>query len=555
MIPQALVELGGYYDPTLPDQFAEFSFDCLKWPEGHLAGEPVVWADWQNEEIIGPALGWRWEATGLRIVHTCLLISARGTGKTMLAGGFGAFGLCGMNEPNPLIEYYAVSKEQAQRMFWTTVELIRSGSLSDRNLEREGGPRTAIHESPKKIRDLVNDGWIHTRTGDAEAEVGSKPSIQIMDEFLSQRDRNLWGVMLTAVGKRPEWLTMALSTPSPKGIGIVAHQEWEKATRIKKRQDKGIAERWEWAYLPVLHTTTDQDDPGAEETWRHACPAIDAGYFSIDTYREEWEDAQINPNRMREFLAFRCARWIGNSPSALVDMSKWDGQSSEMPDVDGWEVYAGLDVSETKDLTAFCLLWWDPVGNRGHAVWWHWVADTQIQMLREATGDLWDSWMADESTRITECADGYIDPATVAKQVGELCKKWGIKKVGLDTFKWAAMSRELKSHRLEAVQLTASNQKASQALRDLAGLAAEGRLGHNGDLLARWNVSNSAVTFRNHGEVDERWKLTRRKDRPREKTRIDSTSALQMTIDMRNKAHENPPPPRTRVRRILGVHV
>ena len=78
-------------------------------------------------------------------------------------------------------------------------------------------------------------GVITVRSGNADAEQGTNPSIQFLDEMLAQPNRALWGNMQRQAGKRPECLTVALSTPSTKGMTVTAYTEWEKAMRIEER--------------------------------------------------------------------------------------------------------------------------------------------------------------------------------------------------------------------------------------------------------------------------------------------------------------------------------
>ena len=95
--PPKVIPPGAYYDPTLPVRFQQFCYKNFLWPEGFTAGQPVVWARWQIEEIIQPCLGWRWSASGHRVVKTCYLISAKGCGKTCFAAALGLFGLFGFS--------------------------------------------------------------------------------------------------------------------------------------------------------------------------------------------------------------------------------------------------------------------------------------------------------------------------------------------------------------------------------------------------------------------------------------------------------------------------
>ena len=96
--------------------------EVLRLNGGQFEGKPFVVLPWQAF-IIGSLFGWL-GADGYRRFRTCYTETAKGSGKSPLAGGVGLYGLTSDGEPRAEIYAAATKKDQAQILFRDAVAMV-----------------------------------------------------------------------------------------------------------------------------------------------------------------------------------------------------------------------------------------------------------------------------------------------------------------------------------------------------------------------------------------------------------------------------------------------
>ena len=292
---------GARFDEDLPLRFETWCFQNLNFPAGYGEGEPVVWQDWQRERIIYPLLGLYWDdppegrREGSRVVRQCFYLSARGTGKTSFGAALGLWCLADGWDSAPDVDLFAVSREQADRVFKEAARFVQNSDtlrehydiMSDRKIIHPAGVRTY---------------GLHTRSGDSKAELGLRPTLAIVDELLSQRNRDLWDAIRTGMGKRPDSLLVTFTTPDVS-VETFAKKEYERAKMVSKNRE-GTPD-----YLPVLFEPEPEDDPFEKTTWVKAAPALESGFLDWAAYESEAAEARLDPTALHAFKVYRCAIW------------------------------------------------------------------------------------------------------------------------------------------------------------------------------------------------------------------------------------------------------
>ena len=514
---------GCRYEPEMVDRFVEFSREFLRFPTGHLhgrdvSGRPVEWSQWQLDRLVRPMFGVV-TANGARATSTVFYLSARGTGKTTFAAAVGLFGLCSMGVANPEVDLFAVSKEQALRMFECAARFVRANEWLSETL--------TVHDSRKRISCWANGGELVVRSGDAEAELGLNPSMVLFDELLAQKNRALWDAVVTAMGKRAEDLLLVMTTPSTK-VESFARQVYERAKRVEA--DRSL----EPYFLPVIYESDPDDDPWAEATWKKACPALATGFMNLAKYRSEAAVAKIDAVERHKFLVFRLAQWA-QAGGGFINLSSWDDNIRQMPKLDrlkGLPCFFGLDMAGTTDLASLALLWWDKASSEGWVQWRHWSTKAMGERLNQWTSGAWNVWAADPSVKLVEVPGSWIHSDEVVRQVEADYNRFRPLGIGIDSFRARDMNRQLGEEREMPVQLLNQSAKSMHAATErLRAMVHAGLLFHNGDKIARWAASSCEYKYDSEGFP----KLI--KSNLDAKVRIDPIAALSMAVDRLN-AHE-----------------
>jgi len=506
-----------YYDPTLFEIFSLFCKKYLIWPHGHRAGQPVVWDDWQNERLWKPIYGIRNKETGLLEVSTAFMLSARGQGKTAAAAAIGLFDLCVGTEHEPEVDLFAVSRVQAGRMWEFIESFVRRSPELSRTLVVLNASKTIVNHS--------NHGKLVVRSGDASSEYGLNPSLALLDELLSQKNRELYDAINTAVGKRPHSLFAMFTTPAPTPDSF-AVQEYIYAKEAAK--DPTVTP----SYLSVIYESDAKDDIHDRKTWLKSAPALGTGAMSWSVYEKEAARAKNDTLAEHSFRVFRLAQWPEAS-SNYINITSWDACAERVPALSWlkrYPCYFGLDMSGSRDFTSLCMHWAFPDGG-GWMLWKHWCTQESYEVTNKLTQGLLGLWRRDPSVSLTVVPAKLLPTELIAEEVIVQSEEMEPLQIGIDSFRAKEMMSLLEEHNV--AKLSSTGRSMHAATERLSGMAHSGALKHNGDKLARWMLSNVSVMYDSQGYP----KIVKGRDRLAEKTpgamRIDGIAAACMAVDRR----------------------
>ena len=506
------------YDPLLPDHFEEFCSSFMKFPDGHRAGQPIAWSDWQRDLIIRPTWGLRWKDSGLRTIRTRFFLSARKTAKSTLAAAEAVWASINLPPSSIQVDLYAVSKPQASIVFDIVSSLIDTSPQLDEHFTISYQMKKAIHQ----IED--SRGIITIRSGDAKAELGRNPDISYLDELLAQRNRFLFDAIRTSAGGKPESLFAMMTTPdlTPQSF---AREEYNYAKSISS--DRSINA----TYLPVIFEADKDDDPFDRKTWIKAAPAL-GDFLDENVYADEAARAKDNPIALHSFKVFRLALWA-EAGTNFISMDDWTRNNSEFPSTDALRempCFFGLDMSSSKDLSSLCVAWWDAEREYLWASWRHWSTEKMAADLDELTHGRWKVWRKDPNVDLTICPGGLIDMKSVSDEISELFALFNPVWIGHDSFRNPEIGHYLgpEGADLPLQHLHQGGMQMQAALERVGGLVAAGHLKHNGDPVAAWCVQNSEVKYDSNGypKLQKMDGITR--------LRIDAVQALMNAVDRLN---------------------
>lgn len=285
----------------------------LRVPKGAGALEPFVLRPWQREICDGAF------AAGIR---TALVSLPRANGKTALAA---ALAVAELFVGPPSAEVLVVASDQRQanialRMAKRMIEL--SPELAER--AQIYADRIAVPE---------NDATMIALPADPGALHGWDPSLLVVDE-LHVVSEAVWEAVTSMSGKRPESLTLAISTPSTSPDCIM----WSLVEHGRAGTDPAFFLR-EFA-APDGCATDDED------AWAAANPAL-GDFLSADGLA-----AARRTLREPVFRQLRLGQWVTGS-DAWLPWGAWDALAA--PDVDverGSRVVLAFDGSASGDSTA-----------------------------------------------------------------------------------------------------------------------------------------------------------------------------------------------------------
>lgn len=393
-----------------PDPFGRMVARSIKF-------DPGLWQCF----ILGSIFGWKNAAGGRRYCRAFVEIG-KGNGKSPLAAGIGHYMLSGKGVRKTRGEIYsaATDRDQAEILFRDAVSMWERSPALRRRL---------IPSGDKKITQLANvdpatrrpDGFFRPISSDKKGKSGIRPYCALVDEVHEHPDDSVIEMLRAGIAKGYADALLFEITNSGFDKKTVCGQEHDYAIKVVS----GLIEND--AFFVYLACLDEGDEPFDDEScWAKANPNLGIS-IKVDKLREQVEEARGLPSKEGLVRRLHFCQWT-ESLTTAIPRQVWEACEG---DVDpealtaaGYPCFGGLDLSRTRDLTAFTLTW---VLDNARDQWrfasktWFWTpADTLRERAKrdQAPYEVWVkqghleavpglrikySWMADALMKLCAC--------------------------------------------------------------------------------------------------------------------------------------------------------
>ena len=355
-------------------QEKQFFFDghkanaAIDWIEGHcfhtegpLAPGPLQLEDWQKAML--SAIFGIVDDKGNRQFREIFLVVGRKNGKSLLAsaianytfqvdGGYGSRVFC-----------IAPKFDQADIIYnciWQMIQLDPEWQqLKELSLEKDTQHRK-VHDDSMLARhrqtDLAIPGinsTVKKIAFNSKSSDGFNPSMTICDEvaaWMGDKGLKQYEVMKSAMGARPEAMLVSCTTSGYVNDSIY-DELMKRSTRFLLGDSK------EQRLLPLLYLIDDPDKWNDINELHKSNPNLNVS-VSVDYLLEEIAVAEGSLSKRSEFLTKYCCIKQNSSlawlPTKIVEDA--GGDPLRMEDFRETYAVAGLDLSQTRDLTSACVI-------------------------------------------------------------------------------------------------------------------------------------------------------------------------------------------------------
>lgn len=341
--------------------------DAIEWIEGHcfhtegpLAPNSIQLEVWQKAFI--SCIYGVVDAEGRRQFREILLVVGRKNGKTKLASALGDYEFRSA-EYGSRVFCVAPKLDQADLVYndiWQMVMLDPEyKELKERLSEKDEHNKKLYDDSelPRhRMSDLAIPGTNSTVKKiafSAKKSDGFNPSLCIMDEVAAwQGDAGLkqYEVMKSGMGARPEGILLSCTTSGYINDGIY-DELVKRSTRFLLGDSK------EKKLLPMLYMIDDIDKWSDINELRKSNPNLGTS-VSTDYMLEEIAVAEGSLSKKAEFMCKYCCIKQNSSLAWLPaqTINAISGEPINLESLRGSYCVAGLDLSQTTDLTAACAV-------------------------------------------------------------------------------------------------------------------------------------------------------------------------------------------------------
>ena len=460
-------------------RIAKFAEYFLRVPKGTGALEPMKLRKWQLD--IARAM---YPATGRR-PRQGLVSMPRGNGKSTLAAVFALYGLFADDIEGAQVLIVASDERQARIVFNAAKRMIE--------LNSELKSRVQVFQDRIYVPNTASE--LRPLPAEPNALQGYDPTLMIVDELHVVTDK-VWESVSLAAGKRPESLTLAISTPADNTESVM----WRLVEYGRKNPDDKL-------FKLIEHAAPEGCAVDDRKAWKIGNPALG------DFLHEDALAATLMTTREAPFRRYRLGQWVGQAQSWLP-WGAWDklADSERGEPAPGETVCLAFDGSASGDSTALigCTL-------DGYVF----------------TVAIWQAPDDDPRWRVPR--------GDVADMIDQAMTKWDVRELAADPWGWRSELEEW-SEKYDGVVVewnTAHRGRMAPATDRVYAAIMSGELSHDGDPVLSEHMSNAVAKSTAMGDLIS-------KDKRNSNRKIDSAVAAIVAYD-RAAWHLANPPKRRRV--------
>jgi phage terminase large subunit-like protein len=493
------------------------------------AGQPFKLATWQKEII--QKLFDTLTPEGLRQYRTCLLFLPRKNAKSQLIAGIVIYWLLDMGKKDQQIVIGTSSVKQSRELFEKIVKIIEANPFLARMVEENKASRRLLARRPNNELVIITD---KTDVGQ-----GMNPSLAIIDELHTQTKDKLYKAMNTGRGARKEPLTVFLTTAGNNRQSLCYH-EYEYACKVRD----GLA--IDPYYLPIIYEAPSGADIYDPEVWKACNPGIESGIKSLESIQAIANKARHVKQEELDLRHYELNMWVASEHS-WMNMDIWYACGQRYVDsveMRQFPCYAGFDTSESRDATAWVMLF--DLGDGTYRVLCKFWIPENYALASDAKGfTQYAQWA--EAGYITLMPGDYIDFDQVEADIIKLIDEYQFEKCYFDS--WHARRTALKL--MENGFPMESYDQTFKAMAEPTGylqwLIANGRIEHGNNPVLAYMANNALADSDRAGNT----KVTKGK----EGDKVDGIVCLVMAVAAATLGVREPEPGITVLKPFTGEEI
>ena len=463
--------------------------------EGKLAPNPLKLELWEKAFVA--SLFGIVDSKGLRQFREVVLIIGRKNGKSLLAsaiakyewwidGGFGA-----------KIYNIAPKLDQAEIIYNNIWQM----TLLDPWYQQKKEEYSELDSQHRKVKDdsdlpkhrqsdlciLATNATVKKIAFSAKKSDGFNPSLCVCDEIASwEGDAGLkqYEVMKSGMGAREEAIILSCTTSGYINDGIY-DEILKRATRFLKGDSK------EKKLLPFIYMIDDVEKWNDINELRKANPNLGVS-VSVDFMLEEIAIAEGSLSKKAEFMTKYCCVKQNSSLAWLTTqmVNKMCGKHLELKDFKSCYCVAGLDLSQTTDLTSACVV----IEKNGELYVFSkfWLPAEKIDEATQRDGVPYNIYIQRGLLEVS--GDNYIDYHDCYNWLTKLVEQYEILplKVGYDRYSAQYLVQDLNAYGFQCDDVFQGDNLWG-VLQEMEGLFKDGKV-HIGDNdLLKIHLLNSAI--------------------------------------------------------------
>lgn len=408
------------------------------------------------------------------------LFVARKNGKTVFAVCLNLYFLIADKEVDPQVLLLASTREQASIALEYAKNIIRNSPALNKAVKSQ------------KYKIVYNrgesSGFMKTLASKSNTLDGYNPHSAILDEVHSYPDDSLFNVIKSGIIERENPVVSLIST-----AGFVLDSLCNDLVETSKNILKGTVK--DDSFLALLYTLDDKDDWNEEKNWVKANPTL-GSLLKVEKLRIEYNQTQIRPSTKPNFKTKNLNIFVESSDAWIEEDIIAKVYRDVGIDLAGRKCYGGIDLSSTKDLTAFTLVF--EIDEVFYQITFFFLPDNPEKKLRKGGVDL-QLWI--ETGHIIESKTKTIDYDLIYQTIENCSKLYDIVSIAYDPFNSALLVPKIEDLGITCNAFKQTALHFNFPLKFLEKMIYEQRMILGINPVMRWNFRNVVLYVDGNGNI------------------------------------------------------
>lgn len=518
--------------------------------DGELVSEAIPFEVHESQAfVLGSLFGWKKD--GVRRFRRAYIEIGKGNGKSPLAAGIGMYMLIAMGKLRAEVYSAATDKDQAAILFRDAVEMYRRSPDLAGALIPSGETPVWQLTYPRK------SSFFKPISSEKKGKSGIRPYCGLIDEVHEHPNDDVIEMLRAGTKMNSEALIFEI-TNSGSSRESVCWSEHEYSIKVCTGEE--INDSW-FAYVCALDVEerdeNDQiireaDDPFADEKcWVKANPLLGVS-IQPAFIREQVTEAKGMPSKEARVRRLHFCQWT-DGEEAWITRAVYIKTERELQieDFYGAVCYGGLDLSYTRDLSAFALAFptWIQASRRRRpqkpkleldVFVWFWKPRGGLDQAVKDDRVRYDVWHDQGHLFLTEGQVIRLEP--IAQFMGECASRHDLRAVAYDNYRHRELADDMSDLGIHDIPMTEHPQGFRRdpgtslwmpnSVQELENAIVETRIRFRKNPLLQYNVAS--VVIRNDPAGTDNKIFDKRKSR----ARIDGIVAAAMAVGTAAARHQ-----------------
>lgn len=434
--------------------------------DGLDRGKPTRLFPWQIF-LVCNIIAFKWEsgeAEDLRVFNQAYVQIGRKGGKTTLAAGLTLFLMLMSGYHRPRAYSVATKRDQAKELWKGAASMIKNSHRLNQVFEARANDILLPHL----------EGEFYPLASESNSLDGKNPMVVCADECHAWKDRNLYGVMVSAFGAQLEYLLLVITTAGfiLDGLCTDLNKNGKLVLEEKITQDN---------YLYMIYEIDDKDewnDPSIRVKANPGYPYQPSKKYMDDRTVE----AEMSATERQNFKTKHCNLFISGADKWLdaEELSRCRDRKLKLSDLTEQLCFAGIDRARVHDLTSIALTF--PTDDGG-------CNTITRSILPQDTFKAVTDYMREVYTKAIEEGSLKLIPGAMIRDedvksfIREINDEFNVEMWGYDPWKMTEICLDLDDEGLPMVAVSQGTGNMSEPAKKLEGLIKDGTFHYNDNMI------------------------------------------------------------------------